>query len=424
MSLPGAHSRKPIEVKRGLAVVRIYPRPAERGRQPRFMLADYSSGKRKWQTFSKLSEARAEATRLAALAAAGDTTGAGMNGDDRRDLTRATEIVAPFGLDVPTVCALFAEAAALVGPHYVVEACREYSKRAPVSKERYPIEKAADDYFAAKEARGRSTRLLEDIRSRIGRFAKDHPGHAVQDFTTAGIQSWLDRLRQRNGKPVSPTTRKNFAVVVGGLFEWARKRGVIRDNPCRDLERDGGKKSEGVEFWTPEEAHKLLAAAGDIVKPAVVIGLFCGLRTAELCRIKWRHVNLEAGHVEVGSDIAKTASRRLVPIPPSAQAWLKAHRGKPEAPIYPEHSTTLPKRISEACEAAGIRRIPNGMRHSWVTYRVAVTGDVSRTALEAGNSAAVIHQHYRGLATKDQGEAYFFGYCSSADRQRWIAQPI
>jgi integrase len=248
---------------------------------------------------------------------------------------------------------------------------------------------------------------MQDIRSRIGRFAKEHPGHAIQDFTTAGIQSWLDRLKRRNGKPVSPVTRKNFAVVLGGLFEWSRKRGVIRENPCRDIERDGGRKSEGVEFWTPEEAGKLLAAAGNTVKPALVIGLFCGLRTAELCRIQWRHVNLEAGHVEVGADIAKTSSRRLVPIPANAQGWLKAHRGKAEAQIYPEHSTTLPKRISEACEGAGIRRIPNGMRHTWVTYRVALTGDVSRVALEAGNSPAVIHQHYRGLATKEQGWNYF-----------------
>jgi hypothetical protein len=51
--------------------------------------------------------------------------------------------------------------------------------------------------------------------------------------------------------------------------------------------------------------------------------------------------------------------------------------------------------------------VANGARHSWVTYRVALTGDVARVALEAGNSPTVIHSHYRGLAKEDDAKRFF-----------------
>ena len=37
----------------------------------------------------------------------------------------------------------------------------------------------------------------------------------------------------------------------------------------------------------------------------------------------------------------------------------------------------------------------NALRHSFVSYRFAQTGDAGRVAGELGNSAAVVHRHYR-----------------------------
>ena len=39
----------------------------------------------------------------------------------------------------------------------------------------------------------------------------------------------------------------------------------------------------------------------------------------------------------------------------------------------------------------------NGLRHSFASYRFAQLGDAGRVAGECGNSAAVIHRHYREL---------------------------
>jgi integrase len=330
-----------------------------------------------------------------------------MDGNDRRELLRATELVKPFNLDVPTACALFAEAAHLVGAHAVVAAAKAHALRSPASRERLALAKAADDYFDAKEAKGRSTRLLTDIRSRIGKFVADHPGRAIGEFTTAGIQGWIDRLRRQDRKAVSAQTRRNFATILGGFFEHYRRRGVIAENPCRDLERESDRGDGDVEYWKPDEADALLRAASPEVLPALVVGLFAGVRTAELTRLRWRDIDLDQRHVEIKAGTAKTRSRRLAPLSENAIAWLRPRRGEPDSPIYGEHPTTLPKRITEAAEAAGVRRIANGARHSWFTFRCALTGDVARTALEGGNSPAVVHSHYRGLATAADATRFF-----------------
>ena len=49
----------------------------------------------------------------------------------------------------------------------------------------------------------------------------------------------------------------------------------------------------------------------------------------------------------------------------------------------------------------------NGLRHSYISYRVAATRDVAAVALESGNSPTIIFQHYRELATEAEAAEWF-----------------
>ncbi len=398
---------KPIAVTLGRTTVTIYPRAAERGRNARWNIADYSTGKRRFLSFPTEKEAKAEANRIAARINARDNAGASMTGAERALLLRATELVAPYEFDVQTACALFAEAAKLVGPHNVVTACKAFAKRSPASRARLPLSEAVADYLRTKSTKGRSPRHLQDLSSRLGRFVADHSGKALADFATEDVQRWLDHLTREDGAPASAQSRRNFATVVGGLFEHFRRRGSLAENPCKDLEREATRNGGDIAFWTPAEAEALLRAMPSVALPAFVLSLFCGLRSAEAARLTWASVNFEQRHVEVRIGAAKTASRRLVPLPAAAVEWLLPLRGNAKDRVYSEHESGLPKRVSEAAKAAGVRRVENGARHSFVTYHVALTGDVARVALDAGNSPNVIHGHYRGLATTGDAERFF-----------------
>jgi hypothetical protein len=49
----------------------------------------------------------------------------------------------------------------------------------------------------------------------------------------------------------------------------------------------------------------------------------------------------------------------------------------------------------------------NGLRHAFCTYHYALHANENLTAAQAGNSPAMIHAHYKGLATKVEAEKWF-----------------
>ena len=67
----------------------------------------------------------------------------------------------------------------------------------------------------------------------------------------------------------------------------------------------------------------------------------------------------------------------------------------------PEH------RVKEICKAAGVTWKHNGLRHSFITYRLATIKDAVRTAFEAGNSPQVIRSNYDAVATEQEGKLWF-----------------
>ncbi len=74
----------------------------------------------------------------------------------------------------------------------------------------------------------------------------------------------------------------------------------------------------------PEQAAALLAESKDNDLLAFhAIGLFAGLRVAEIKALDWRDVDIAGGFIHVGAKISKTRSRRLVPVTLNLLAWLQ-----------------------------------------------------------------------------------------------------
>jgi len=145
----------------------------------------------------------------------------------------------------------------------------------------------------------------------------------------------------------------------------------------------------------------------------LAIGAFAGLRTSEILALDWRDVRLKDRTIKVAHRKARCAGTRLAPIPDNLFAWLSP-LAKRSGPVWrrgvewKERQRAMTVAQNATAEAAGL--LPwrhNGLRHAFCSYRVAATQDVPRTALEAGNSASTIFAHYRALATKAEGEAWF-----------------
>ena len=49
----------------------------------------------------------------------------------------------------------------------------------------------------------------------------------------------------------------------------------------------------------------------------------------------------------------------------------------------------------------------NALRHSAISYRLALNRDLSRIALESGNSPAIVQRHYLELVKPDTAKKFF-----------------
>ena len=54
-----------------------------------------------------------------------------------------------------------------------------------------------------------------------------------------------------------------------------------------------------------------------------------------------------------------------------------------------------------------IELVHNGLRHSFCSYRMAVTKSAAQVALEAGNSPKMLFERSRELVTEDEGKEWF-----------------
>ncbi len=357
-----ARRSKPEKVTVGNVTVKIYSREKAGGYKV-FEVADYSKGFRQLRSFSDPTVARAEAKKVATQIAAGETEAAQIRGKDAAAYGQAIELLRPTGTHLISAASRYAEAFKILGGDRIIEAAKDFARRNPIKREPHPIAGVAVEMIELQTKRKKSARYVEDLKIRLGALAKAfgadptiisalgkkvensndtrNRGVDIANVTTADVQTWLDGMKG------APRSVKNFRDSANSLFKFAEARGYIAkgENPVTGTQRIATRSSEPISIYTPAELHRLLAAAPDWFKPVIALQAFAGLRSAEVMRLDWRDVKLERGHIELGADKTKTASRRLVPI--SAQPGTVARTARAEirqgistlAPLFPRITT-------------------------------------------------------------------------------------
>ena len=111
-------------------------------------------------------------------------------------------------------------------------------------------------------------------------------------------------------------------------------------------------------------------------------------------------------HLIVNADQAKTRSRRLVPISDNLAAWLAPHARK-SGSVWPHGHDYLYESQRAVARKAGVKWKQNALRHSFISYRIAMVKDANQVALEAGNSPDIIFRNYLELVTQIQARSWF-----------------
>ncbi len=300
----------------------------------------------------------------------------------------------------------------------------------PVGGEK-TVGEVVEELFKSKQMRFERGDLrktsIDDFRVRARKFSDAFDEVPIIELQVEQIKDWL------LGLGGGPRTTQNYLSFATEIMNHAvQSRCLVKSpldylttNERKELCGSGaGKKEPSV--LSVDEARRLVQTAYENPKlkllAAVVLGLFCGIRTEEIKRLDWKQVRDGDSQpiVTISSAIAKKRRIRHVDISDNARLWLSTCKDRlgrvTHSPInndYQRRFRTLLKLAGFGGEdEQGVWRSgwdANAMRHSFGSYHFALHGDSLETSRQLGHKASdqVLFDHYRALATKKQAERYF-----------------
>ncbi|MCE9542510.1 MAG: hypothetical protein K8R38_03195 [Verrucomicrobia bacterium] len=291
---------------------------------------------------------------------------------------------------------------------------RHYAKTDPSSLKAGSVAEIVELYLAdrAQDKPALSRAYLHLLKATLTPLGRDFPG-SLSGIDGEELQSWVkDRGAAK--------TQANAKGVLSHFFHWSRiKKYLPREAKLAtdDLTKIRREVKATIRLHSPEDLRIALDAVEVKWRPFLAISAFAGIRSAEISRLGWKHINLTTGYIEVEADKAKTRARRLVPICPALKAWLKPLHGKSLA-IAPEgyaHEGRVAWGFREALAAIKdkadkqlVPTIKNGWRSSFISYRLQELGNkYAEVAEEAGNSESIIISNYRELTDKATAKRWF-----------------
>ena len=411
--LPKKHAKKrgPVEVIQGKNTrIPIYDAGAGK-----YIAAYYAEGKRKLVKFQSLEAARRGAKEIIETLTTGIAHVATFTPKQTAAINDAADALRPTGVTLTEAARQFAEAHKILSGKSILHAAQFYARHLEEEQRRGALTPITFPELAEKfmaSIRGKkSKRYVIDLDTKLKKAARAFSGQ-IREIRADDIDAWLSGMTEASGR-----TKNNYRMALLTLFSYARdKRHLPREERTEaEFSTRYDDKGGNIGIYTPKQFRVLLTNIDERFLPFVALGGFAGLRSIEILRLDWQDIWFDKGVIEVGKDKAKTATSRLPPILPALEAWLIPH-AKSSGRVIPNvrdefHFTRRFKAATDKLiDAEGrslVRMVHNGLRHSFCSYRLAVTKSAAQVALEAGNSPKMLFENYRELVTEKDALAYF-----------------
>ena len=398
-------SEFPKVIKAGSVAVKIYRvKHKTTASGWAYMLAWTSGGRRRLQQFASETDAIEEGRIKAAQLAEGRVEAADMTRSDRDTLLAARQICG----DVPILAALheWQKARDLTQGH-LIAAAEAWASRNTDSFKRIKVADAIDAFIDSKEKAGKQGERT--YRSKLLPLTVAFPDRHLDTITVMEYTAYLETF-------ADGVTRNDHRKRAVALCRWAQKHGYLPRHLALEIENTerAVEKKTRIGILTPKVFGQLLrfiAAEHPRHLAALVLAGFCGIRHDEIHgkrddrtkRQLWDDIYLDRKFVQVTIAKTNTPAWRIVTLCDAAVEWLKRCPDRKGAVC----DMGAMERVRLEGRAAGFELPENCFRHSFISYRIAVTGDKSKVATEAGNSVAEIDRRYRVPVPEDVGKAWF-----------------
>ncbi|HLP78247.1 MAG TPA: tyrosine-type recombinase/integrase [Candidatus Paceibacterota bacterium] len=395
--IPEAGEVKEI-TKYGISV-RI--RPTIKNGITRFVLDYRANGQRKLVWRSTMADARKAANEAIDKITEGQAEVLNLKSADAHAIIRARAFIngregeMKIEKEIDELVGEICEIRRLLGGRATpLEVIRNWLRCNAVELPKITVADAVEQMKKQAETDGKSDLRLKQLANVLDRFA-ENINQEVHTLTPKMIADYLTALE------LAERTRRNHRDVIGFFNRWLVLRGYLAKGTdwLEGVQNYTSRKLGQISTYTADEMRRLITAADDRILPMIVIGGFAGLRHAEIARLEWQDIDLEEGFIEVKAENAKTDTRRIVPLKANLKAFLLPLAKKSGKVVSLVNTTkqllkTAAETADEENEMKALEWKHNALRHTYISARVAESGDVPRVADEAGNSPQVIRTNY------------------------------
>lgn len=288
----------------------------------------------------------------------------------------------------------------------ISEAVEFFMRHGTLVKRPVTVAELVESFIWAKVEEGRSRRTLETYRGTLRSLARSAPLTMAHELSAAQVLAWL------TGQGWSGRTQNGALGHFRSLYAWGREvaQGHVAVDPSAGIAIKA-ERHEEIGTLTVEQCERMLKAAlrEPRMMPYVVLGMFGGLRRAEIERLTWDAINLEERTVIVGAKISKTRTRRVVDLTVNAVGWIKAAGPEVRGRSLRVAPSNLKEQWPVFWPKCGMAVWPNnGLRHTFASMHYAMWQDEAKLQAQMGHeSANMLHRHYRALKTRKEAERFW-----------------
>jgi integrase len=229
----------------------------------------------------------------------------------------------------------------------------------------------------------------------------------VNTITPQRFKEWL------SGHTTNQGTRKAYIRTLHAFFQFAVNEKYTVENPVQNLTAKADKTP--TTYLTPDAAAKLLGAAQEHdpkLVPYIALGLFAGLRPAEIhgqktehAPLDWQDIHLRGKnpHIDIKPKQDKNREGRFVDISANLMQWLTTHAEK-SGPI--EYTRW---RYESIVKKSGVKVPKDVLRHSFGTWHWAMHRHEGETAIQMGDTIKTVKKHYVNQRVTEENAAKFWG---------------
>lgn len=234
-------------------------------------------------------------------------------------------------------------------------------------------------------------------------FARGREIRSISDFDTGTIELWFAARKE------ALSTRASNVGRLSALFSYAVRRKYISENPCDSLERITIERREPPVLSTDQIASSIKLALSQPPRFLLwfILAGIVGIRPGELKKMNDERLrkNLTEGLIIIDAVMSKVRNRRIIELSDHSKAWLDfALAEEVKLPFSKVYIRRCRRKLREHL---GLVKWPQDiLRHTALSYMLALHGDEERVARESGNSVKIFRQHYKGLVKPGESQLF------------------